>query len=82
MNELITQTIALLGGKENITAIDHCITRVRLKVRDDSKVDFDALKKHYDSAVKGMTEHSVQLVVNQYKHEYSAADIASLLINE
>lgn len=33
-----------LGGKENITSITHCATRLRVSVADESKVDADALQ--------------------------------------
>lgn len=76
IKQLATETIVSLGGSDNITDIDHCITRVRLKVADYSKVDFNGLSSKYDSAAKGMVEGSVHLVVNQFKHPYTATDIA------
>ncbi|MCE2596370.1 PTS transporter subunit EIIB [Motilimonas cestriensis] len=79
IKQLATETIALLGGSDNITEIDHCITRVRIKVADYAKVDFPQLSKEYDSAVKGVVEGSVHLVVNQYKHDFTTGDIATEL---
>lgn len=35
--------IEQLGGKENITSVTHCATRLRVGVRDDAKVDGDAI---------------------------------------
>ncbi len=37
--------LAALGGQENIEDVDACITRLRVAVKDKSKVDKDALKK-------------------------------------
>ncbi|MGL1957346.1 MAG: PTS glucose/sucrose transporter subunit IIB [Colwellia sp.] len=43
--ELAAAILPLLGGKENITAIDNCITRLRLDVVDSSLIDKTALTK-------------------------------------
>lgn len=37
--------IGYLGGGENIEDVDACITRLRVSVKDESKVDSDALRK-------------------------------------
>ena len=31
--------VGLVGGKENILSISHCMTRLRFKLRDDAKAD-------------------------------------------
>jgi PTS system D-glucosamine-specific IIC component len=36
--------LAALGGEENAISIDACITRLRVEVKDKSKVDKDKLK--------------------------------------
>lgn len=33
------QLVELIGGKENIRAVGHCSTRLRLTLHDKSKVD-------------------------------------------
>ncbi len=33
-----------VGGKENIASLTHCITRLRFKLKDESKADTEALK--------------------------------------
>lgn len=44
--QVISQNlIPALGGKENIQQFFHCITRLRFKVKDPSKVDNSAVKK-------------------------------------
>ena len=48
-----------VGGKENIAAVSHCITRVRFVLNDPAKADvekIDALK-----SVKGVNSVSVSL---------------------
>ncbi len=42
--ELAKNIIALLGGKENITNAENCMTRMRVNVKDDAKVNDQALK--------------------------------------
>lgn len=37
--------VAALGGADNIEDVDACITRLRVGVRDVSKVDDDAFRK-------------------------------------
>ncbi|MBR3352430.1 MAG: PTS transporter subunit EIIB, partial [Erysipelotrichaceae bacterium] len=39
------QIIELVGGKENIEAHTHCMTRLRLGLKDKSKANEEALKK-------------------------------------
>lgn len=38
------QVIAAFGGRDNLVAVDACITRLRIEVADKSKVDQDRLK--------------------------------------
>lgn len=42
--ESAVRVLAALGGKENVEDCDACITRLRVAVRDISKVDKDAVK--------------------------------------
>lgn len=45
-NSQAERIIELLGGKENITLVDSCMTRLRVSVKDEKKVaDADAWKK-------------------------------------
>ena len=34
-----------LGGRENLVSAAHCATRLRLVLKDDSKIDLDALER-------------------------------------
>ncbi len=43
--ELTSKIIELTGGKENISHVLHCATRLRFNLVDDSKADDEALKK-------------------------------------
>jgi N-acetylglucosamine-specific phosphotransferase system IIBC component len=40
-----TQILAAFGGKENISVLDACITRLRVTVHDKAKVDKEQLKR-------------------------------------
>ncbi|KAB8313317.1 PTS glucose transporter subunit IIBC [Erwinia endophytica] len=44
-NEMAAHLVAAFGGKENITNLDACITRLRVSVDDVSKVDQTRLKQ-------------------------------------
>lgn len=44
-NEMAGNLVAAFGGKENITNLDACITRLRVSVADVAKVDQPGLKK-------------------------------------
>ena len=57
------QIIEAIGGKENISAATHCVTRLRLALNDESKVDQDALDKI--DVVKGSfsTNGQFQIVI-------------------
>lgn len=41
---LAEEILEIVGGKENITAFVHCITRLRFEVKDRSRIKNDALK--------------------------------------
>ncbi|MCF0260675.1 MAG: PTS transporter subunit EIIC, partial [Erysipelotrichaceae bacterium] len=43
LTELAAQIIEKSGGKENITNVTHCVTRLRLVLKDESKADKDAV---------------------------------------
>ncbi len=44
-SEMAAELVAAFGGKENITNLDACITRLRVSVADTEQVDQDKLKK-------------------------------------
>ena len=56
--KIAEQTIAKLGGKENITTLAHCATRLRLTLTDESKVDKEAIENI--EGVKGQFSTSGQ----------------------
>ncbi|MBE6125265.1 MAG: PTS glucose transporter subunit IIB [Erysipelotrichaceae bacterium] len=40
-----SKIVEKIGGKENIASLTHCITRVRFKLKDNSKASAEAVKK-------------------------------------
>lgn len=61
----VEQIIQAVGGKENIAAATHCVTRLRFALKDEGKVDKDALEKI--DLVKGSfsTNGQFQVVIGQ-----------------
>ena len=42
--EVVKAIVEHVGGKDNISVATHCMTRLRLNLKDSSKVEEDALK--------------------------------------
>lgn len=57
------QYMEALGGKDNLTQIDNCVTRLRLKVKDMSKINEDELKRLGAKGVIRLNQTDVQVVV-------------------
>ncbi|QOS97703.1 PTS transporter subunit EIIC [Brevibacterium sp. JNUCC-42] len=62
MKEKAEKVLANIGGKENIKNIDACITRLRLVVNDDQKVNDAALKQLGAAGIMRLGQGSVQVV--------------------
>ncbi|EGI2817381.1 PTS transporter subunit EIIB [Escherichia coli] len=45
MTELARKIVAGVGGADNIVSLMHCATRLRFKLKDESKVQAEVLKK-------------------------------------
>lgn len=43
--EMATQLIELVGGKDNVTDVLHCMTRLRLRLKDESLADIEGIKE-------------------------------------
>ena len=52
-----------LGGKDNVTSIDHCITRLRLEVKDRLLVDEKVIKSSGAAGVIRPGKTSVQVII-------------------
>ncbi|WP_227166595.1 PTS transporter subunit EIIB [Enterococcus faecium] len=54
--------INFVGGKENIAALTHCVTRLRFALRDDTKVDKAGLENLEDVKGTSMLMDSFKLL--------------------
>ena len=52
-----------VGGKENIESIDNCITRLRLEIRDYTKVDEKKIKSAGVAGVVRPSQKTVQVII-------------------
>ena len=60
MAEIILKGV---GGKENVTSIDNCITRLRLEVKDRLQVDEKVIKSSGAAGVIRPGKTSVQVII-------------------
>ncbi|WLS77797.1 N-acetylglucosamine-specific PTS transporter subunit IIBC [Erwinia pyri] len=60
---LARRYIGAIGGSENLTHIDACITRLRLNVKDSSAVNESVAKRLGASGVIRLNKQSVQIIV-------------------
>ncbi|MBO0603420.1 PTS transporter subunit EIIC [Sporosarcina sp. E16_3] len=68
---------ANIGGKENIQRLSHCMTRLRLALKDDSKVNVDALKK-VDGVMGVIEDDTLQIVVGPGTVNKVAAEMSKV----
>ncbi|MCR4634342.1 MAG: PTS transporter subunit EIIB [Erysipelotrichaceae bacterium] len=40
----VEKILELVGGKDNVSSVTHCATRLRIRIKDDEKIDADAIK--------------------------------------
>ncbi|CAM3158335.1 PTS family enzyme IIC (N-terminal); enzyme IIB (center); enzyme IIA (C-terminal), N-acetylglucosamine-specific [Xenorhabdus nematophila ATCC 19061] len=57
------QYIASVGGSDNLTAIDACISRLRLSVKDSGLVSSHLVKRLGASGIVRLNKQSVQIIV-------------------
>lgn len=67
-----------IGGLENIIEVNSCVTRLRLTVKDISKINDDKLKQIGALGVIKLSKNNVQIIFNE-KSEYYRNKIATLL---
>ena len=44
-NQMATQIIENLGGKDNLSNVNHCATRLRIVLKDDKKVNIKEIEE-------------------------------------
>ena len=43
--EIAKKVIEALGGRENVNSVAHCATRLRVMVKDEAKINKDAIQR-------------------------------------
>lgn len=74
--DLATKIVDLVGGEKNIQTAAHCMTRVRLKIRDSKAVNLDALK-NTDGVMGVVDSDTLQVVVGPGKAKKVYDEITS-----
>ncbi|MEI0525197.1 PTS transporter subunit EIIB [Brachyspira murdochii] len=77
-DNMALQLIPLLGNRENIVKVNNCATRLRLEVKDMSKVNAEEIKKYYP-AVQKMSDREVHIVVGT--NVFSLAEELEKILN-
>lgn len=63
LSDKAANVLEAIGGKENIDNLDACVTRIRVTLKDGSKVDEMRLKKLGASGVMKLGSNNYQIVV-------------------
>ena len=63
---LVKFIIDNVGGKENVENVTHCLTRLRFKLNDDSKVNEEALKNNKDIITAQPSGGKYQVVIGTH----------------
>ncbi|MDE6475733.1 MAG: PTS transporter subunit EIIC [Erysipelotrichaceae bacterium] len=64
--EFCNQILENVGGKDNITGALHCMTRLRLNVKDRSKVNIDAIKELKGAIGAQFSGDQFQVIIGQH----------------
>ena len=67
-----------LGGKENVTSVDNCITRLRIEVKDYTAVDEKKIKSAGVAGIIRPSKTSVQVVIGP-KVQFVADEVNRLM---
>lgn len=81
--DLAKRLVELLGGKENIVDAENCMTRLRVSIKDHSKVQGEAIKNTEDVlGFMDTDEHYVQIVLGPGKVRDVMAECKAMGIAE
>lgn len=64
--QLARDIIKHVGGKENVNSVVHCITRLRFKLKDESKANTEALKSMDDVVTVMKSGGQYQVVIGNH----------------
>lgn len=76
--EVASVILAGLGGKENVTSLDNCITRLRIEIKDYTQVDEKKIKSAGIAGVMRPGKNSVQVIVGT-KVQFVADEMKKML---
>ncbi len=77
-SEIAVVILEGLGGKENVTACDNCVTRLRLEIKDYTKVNEKKIKSAGIAGIIRPNKTSVQVIVGT-KVQFVADEMKKLL---
>ena len=63
--ELASSILSLVGGKENVDEVIHCITRLRFYLKDESKADTEAIEALEGVMGVAQANNQYQVIVGQ-----------------
>lgn len=70
---LAKDILANVGGKENINSLTHCVTRLRFKLKDESKANTEVLKKMEGVVTVILSGGQYQVVIGNHVPDVYAA---------
>lgn len=70
--------LAGLGGKENVTSLDNCVTRLRMEIKDYTAVDESKIKSAGIAGIIRPSKNSVQVIVGT-KVQFVADEMKKML---
>ena len=76
--EVASTILEGLGGKENITSLDNCITRLRLEIKDYTLIDEKKIKSAGVAGVMRPSKTAVQVIVGT-KVQFVADEMKKML---
>lgn len=71
--DLAADIVAHVGGKENISSLKHCVTRLRFGLKDESKADTDYLKARDGVVTVVQAGGQYQVVIGNHVPDVYAA---------
>ena len=80
--EIAKNLIQLVGGKENIKSVTNCMTRCRLEIVDDSKVEVEKIKASEGTLGVVQSEGQIQVIYGPGKVNKVTAELNKLLDNK
>lgn len=64
--KLAKEILELVGGKENVKRVSHCVTRLRFRLKDEAKANTEALKNHDGVVTVMKSSGQYQVVIGNH----------------